>query len=182
MASALRLLHDESALPFAQEAASAKNEIANFEMVRDPKLVRWLEEGLTLVTEACQLWSRVHRSKKATDVEMALRKLLSVMLMVDKAVTLDLLAHIKSSPAFAYVMDDSSDPAAWKLPEARQAFSCLQDRLDALPEESQAMHRFVKDVRAAIETLPTGAAPAEFLRTYDKTYLGIIDEHQGCAT
>ena len=24
-----------------------------------------------------------------------------------------------------------------------------------------------------------GAAPAEFLRTYDKTYLGIVDEHVG---
>ena len=81
-------------------AASARHEIVNSDMVRDPKLIRWLEEGLTLVTEACLLMSRVHRSKKAGDVERALRKLLSVMLFVDKAVTLDMFARIKCSTAF----------------------------------------------------------------------------------
>ena len=77
-----------------------RHEIVNSDMVRDPKLIRWLEEGLTLVTEACLLISRVHRSKKAGDVERALRKLLSVMLFVDKAVTLDMFARIKCSTAF----------------------------------------------------------------------------------
>ena len=178
LASALRLLHDASALPFAQEAASAKNEIANFEMLRDPKLVRWLEEGLTMVTEACHLWSRVHRSKKAGDVERALRKLLSIMVFVDKAVTLDMLGHIKCSPAFGYLMDASSDPATWKLPEVRHAFARLQDRLSALPSESQDMRRFVRDVRAAIGKFPSGVAPCEFLQTYEKTYLELIDDHQ----
>ena len=41
------------------------------------------------------------------------------------------------------------------------------------------MQKFVKDVRAAIGKLPTGVAPSEFLRTYDQTYLSLIDEHQG---
>ena len=71
LASALRLLQDDGALPYARAAASANQEIVNFCMVRNPRLVRWLEEGLSLVTEACSLWSRVHRSKKAADVEMA---------------------------------------------------------------------------------------------------------------
>ena len=100
------------------------------------------------------------------------------MLFVDKAMTLDMFAQIKGSAAFDYLVDASSDPAMWKLPEARAAFTDLLARLCALPEESQAMQKFVKDVRAAIGKLPTGAAPSEFLRTYDQVYLRLIEEHQ----
>ena len=122
----------------------------------------------------------MHRSEKAGEVERALTQLLSVMVSLDKAQTLHMLGLVKSTGAYAYVMDECADPAFWKLPEARQAFAALRERLDSdeMPGDVAALDEFRKHVRTAIGKLPLGAAPDAFLAKFDAEYIGLVEEHQ----
>ena len=98
LSAAFRLLQDHRAPALGDREDSRI--ITQLDDIRRHTVCRLFEEVLTLIVEACTLWPREHSSKKGPRVTTALRDLMRMMLLVDQAATLDLLAWVKASGVF----------------------------------------------------------------------------------
>ena len=175
LSAAFRLLHDHRAPAIG--GLEDSRIITQLGDIRRHTVVRLFEEVLTLIMEAIALWSRVRSSKKGPEVTTALEELMQMMLLVDQAATLDLLACIKASGVFGRVMHCPQDPAAWLHADERLAFGSLSDLLTTYSTDDPGVRDFVQRVRGAMSKLPEACLDPQVGKDMDEKFLVPMEDN-----